>query len=200
MTYLAAEAGIRQFLDVGTGIPTAGNTHEVAQAVGPACRVVYVDNDPVVLSHARALLRSAEGGVSFLDADARDPATVIAGAGRTLDFSQPVGIIMIDMLDFLDDADGVLAGLSSRCRPAATWPSCSRRRTSCSRSRASDGTTSARVPVILRDRATVEGWFTDLGLELVEPGLVQLHRWRPEPDDPRCSATLPLLGAVARKP
>src|ERR1700722_17870323 len=111
VTHLAAEAGIRQFLDVGPGLPTAGNTHEVAQAVDPACRIVYVDNDPVVLSHARALLRSAEGGVSFLDADARDPASVIAGASRTLDLSQPVGIVMIDLLNFVEDADGALAGL-----------------------------------------------------------------------------------------
>src|ERR1700722_14254709 len=109
VTYLAAEAGIRQFLDVGTGMPTAGNTHEVAQAVDPACRVVYVDNDPVVLAHARAGLRStSEGATSYLDADARDTKTIIAGASETLDFARPVGVIMIDILNFLEDAGDVL--------------------------------------------------------------------------------------------
>jgi hypothetical protein len=200
VTFLAAEAGIRQFLDVGTGIPAAGNTHEVAQAVDPACRVVYVDNDPVVLSHARALLRSAEGGVSFLDADARDPAAVIAGAARTLDLSQPVGIVMIDILNFLANADEVLAGLVGRVASGSYVVVMQPTPDELLAVAGERWNHISPVPVILRDRATVEGWFTDLGLELVEPGLVQLHRWRPEPDDPRCSAALPLLGAVARKP
>ncbi len=105
VTFLAAEAGIRQFLDIGTGMPTAGNTHEVAQAVDASCRIVYVDNDPVVLTHARAGLRSSEKGVtSYLDADARDTGAIIAGAGETLDLAQPVGVIMIDILNFLEDA------------------------------------------------------------------------------------------------
>src|ERR1700742_143663 len=109
VTYLAAEAGIRQFLDIGTGIPAAGNTHEVAQSADPSCRVVYVDNDPVVLSHARARLRSSdEGSTSYIDADARDTKTIIAGARATLDFSQPVGVIMIDILNFLEDAGEVV--------------------------------------------------------------------------------------------
>jgi S-adenosyl methyltransferase len=200
VTFLAEEAGIRQFLDVGTGMPTAGNTHEVAQAVDPACRVVYVDNDPVVLSHARALLRSAEGGVSFLDADARDPAAVIAGAARTLDLAKPVGIVMIDILNFLPDAEAVLAGLLG---PVASGSCLVVMQPTPDELLAVAGERwnhISPVPVILRDRATVASWFTDLGLELVEPGLVQLHRWRPEPDDPRCSDLLPLLGAVASKP
>ena len=200
VTYLAAEAGIRQFLDVGTGMPTAGNTHEVAQAVDPACRVVYVDNDPVVLSHARALLRSAEGGVSFLDADARDPASVIAGAARTLDLTQPVGIVMIDILNFLEDPDGVLAGLVGAV-PSGSYLVVMQptpdELLAIARERWNH---ISPVPVILRDRATVERWFADLDLDLVEPGLVQVHRWRPEPADLDCSDTLPLLGAVARKP
>src|ERR1700733_3879166 len=119
VTHLAAEAGVRQFLDIGTGMPTAGNTHEVAQAAAPACRIVYVDNDPVVLTHARALLRSAAGGVSFLDADARDPASVLAGAGRTLDLTRPVGLVMIDILNFVADPDGVLAGLVAGLAPGS---------------------------------------------------------------------------------
>ena len=202
VTYLAAEAGIRQFLDVGTGLPTAGNTHEVAQAVDPACRVVYVDNDPMVLSHARALLRSAEGGVSFLDADARDPASVIAGAARTIDLAQPVGIVMIDILNFIADADAdaVLAGLVG---PAASGSYLVVLQPTPDEPLAIAGERwnhISPVPITLRDRATVERWFADLGLDLVEPGLVRVHHWRPEPGDPDCSDTLPLLGAVARKP
>jgi hypothetical protein len=200
VTYLAAEAGMRQFLDVGTGIPTAGNTHEVAQAVDPACRVVYVDNDPVVLSHARALLRSAAGGVSFLDADARDPASVIAGAGRTLDLSQPIGIVMIDILNFIEDADGVLAGLVEPVLSGSYLVVMQPTPDGQLEIAGERWNNISPVPVILRDRATVENWFTDLGLELVEPGIVPLHRWRPEPDDPPCSDAMPLLGAVARKP
>jgi hypothetical protein len=202
VTFLAAEAGIRQFLDVGPGIPTVGNTHEVAQVVDPACRVVYVDNDPVVLSHARALLRSAEGGVGFLDADARDPAAVIAGAARTLDLAQPVGIVMIDVLNFLADADAdaVLAGLVGPAASGSYLVVMQPTPDSLLTLASERWNHISPVPVILRDRGTVARWFTDLGLELVEPGLVQLNRWRPRPDDPRCSATLPLLGAVARKP
>src|SRR5579862_3586794 len=104
--YLAEEAGIRQFLDVGTGLPTAGNTHEVAQLVAPRCRVVYVDNDPVVLSHARALLTSSpEGKTAYLDADAEDPATIIDRAREYLDFREPVAIMMICLLNFIADDD-----------------------------------------------------------------------------------------------
>jgi SAM-dependent methyltransferase len=200
VTYLAAEAGIRQFLDVGTGLPTAGNTHEVAQAIAPASRVVYVDNDPVVLSHARAVLRSAEGGVSFLDADARDPASVIKGAGQTLDLTQPVGIVMIDILNFLEDAEGVLAGLVEAVAPGSYLVIMQPTPDELLAVAGERWNHISPVPVILRDRPTVEGWFADLDLELVPPGLVQLQRWRPEPDDPACAGTLPLLGAVARRP
>ena len=198
VTYLAAEAGIRQFLDVGPGLPTAGNTHEVAQAVDPACRVVYVDNDPVVLSHARALLRSEAGGVSFLDADARDPASVIAGAARTLDLAQPVGIVMIDILNFLEDAVDVLGRLAAAV-PAGSYlavmqPSKDERLTDAARR----WNQLADTPVFLRDRAQVARWFA--GLELVDPGIVEVHQWRPVPGDPRFPDGMPLLGAVARKP
>src|ERR1700753_1244153 len=120
VTYLAAEAGIRQFLDIGTGMPSAGNTHEVAQAVDPSCRVVYVDNDPVVLSHARAGLRSsAEGATSYLEADARDTKAIIAGASETLDLDRPVGVIMIDILNFLEDAGDVLGRLAEAVPPGS---------------------------------------------------------------------------------
>ena len=102
--YLAGEVGIRQFLDVGTGIPTADNTHEVAQRVAPSSRIVYVDNDPMVLAHARALLTShPEGKTDYLDADLRQPERVIEGARRTLDFTQPIAVTMLGVLNFIPD-------------------------------------------------------------------------------------------------
>src|SRR6516165_84138 len=104
--YLAAEAGIRQFLDIGTGIPTADNTHEVAQSVAPESRIVYVDNDPVVLNHARALLTSSpEGACDYLEADLRDPDTILARAAQTLDLSRPVALMLIGILHLIDDED-----------------------------------------------------------------------------------------------
>ena len=200
VTYLAAEAGLRQFLDVGTGLPTAGNTHEVAQAIDPTCRVVYVDNDPMVLSHARAVLRSTKGEVSYLEADARDPASVIAGASQTLDLAQPIGIVMIDVLNFIADAAAVLSGLVEAAAPGSYLVVMQPTADELLAAAGERWNNISPVPVILRDRGTVERWFADLDLDLVEPGLVALRHWRPEPDDPRCPDTLPLLGAVARKP
>jgi hypothetical protein len=199
VTYLAAEAGVRQFLDIGTGMPTAGNTHEVAQAVDPSCRIVYVDNDPVVLSHARAGLRSsAEGATSYLEADARDTKAIIAGASETLDLDRPVGVIMIDILNFLEDAGDVLARLAEAVPPgsyvAAMQPSRDKRLTVAARRWNQLATT----PVYLRDRDQVARWFG--GLELVDPGIVEVHRWRPAPGDPDYPDGMPLLGAVGRKP
>src|SRR6201995_5946350 len=103
--YLAAEAGIRQFLDIGTGIPTASNTHEVAQAAAPGSRVVYVDHAPIVLAHARALLTGAAGTTAYLDADVRDPAAILAGAAATLDFGQPVAVMLIAIMHCVPDGD-----------------------------------------------------------------------------------------------
>ncbi len=106
MRYLAADCGVRQFLDIGTGIPTADNTHEVAQAVAPESRIVYVDNDPVVLLHARALLASHPAGAAdYIDADLRDTGTILTAAARTLDFSQPIAIMMLLILHLIPDED-----------------------------------------------------------------------------------------------
>jgi SAM-dependent methyltransferase len=198
VTYLAAEAGIRQFLDIGPGMPTAGNTHEVAQTVDPSCRVVYVDNDPVVLSHARAGLRSSgEGATSYLDADARDTGAVMAGASVTLDLAQPVGVIMIHILNFFEDAAEVLAQLAAAV-PAGSYlaimqPSRDERLAMAARR----WNQLAATPVFLRDHGTVARWLA--GLELVDPGIVEVHRWRPDPGDPDYPEGMPLLGAVARK-
>jgi hypothetical protein len=202
--YLAGEAGIRQFLDVGTGLPTAGSTHEVAQSVVPESRVVYVDNDPVVLTHARALLTSAPQGVtSYIDADARDPDAIIAEAGATLNFSEPVAVIMVDLLNFIEDDDVARAAVSvlTRAVPSGSYlaimhpasdldpalPEAEQRWNQLAAQR-----------VRLRSRAEVAGFMA--GLELVEPGLVTVPEWRPEPGDPAPGQLIPLYGAVARKP
>src|SRR5689334_25360677 len=104
--YLADEEGIRQFLDIGTGLPTADNTHQVAQRVAPEARIVYADNDPMVLAHARALLTSTPDGVTdYIDADARNTAQILEAAANTLDFSRPVGVMLLGVLNFIGDDD-----------------------------------------------------------------------------------------------
>jgi hypothetical protein len=198
VTFLAAEAGIRQFLDIGTGLPTLGNTHEVAQAVDPRCRVVYVDNDPVVLSHARAMLRSTpEGETSYLDADARDTGVIIEGASTTLDLAEPVGVIMIDILNLLEDAAEVLSrmidAVPSGSYVALIQPTKDPRLVPAARR----WNQLAATPVFLRDREQVVRWLR--GLELVAPGLVPLNEWRPEHGDPLCPGGVPVLGAVVKK-
>jgi hypothetical protein len=199
VSFLAGEAGIGQFLDVGTGLPTEGNTHEVAQTVNPACRVVLVDNDPVVISHARALLRSTdEGATSYLEADAADTPTILAGAAEILDLSRPVAVVMIDLLNFMEDAAGpvakLMAAVPSGSYLAIMHPDTDERLAVAARrwNRVSP------VPVFLRDAAEVARWFG--GLDLVEPGIVEVHKWRPEAGDPECPDGMPLLGVVARKP
>jgi S-adenosyl methyltransferase len=182
--YLATEAGIRQFLDIGTGIPTANNTHEVAQEAAPACRVVYVDNDPIVLSHARALLASKpEGATSYIDADLRDTGQIIRQAATMLDFSQPVAVMLMAILQHLDDGDhpyDVVAELLAAVPPGSylglTHP-------------ASDIATeqmrevAQRLNKLLAEKVTLRGHdevtrFFD-GLDLVEPGMVRVQEWRP---------------------
>jgi hypothetical protein len=197
--YLAAEAGVRQFLDIGTGIPTAGHTHEVAQAVDPACRVVYVDNDPVVLSHARALLRSDDDGTtSYLDADARDTGAIVAGAQASLDFTQPVGLIMIDVLNFIEDASDVVARLLAAVPAGSYLAVMHPLRDDRIAMAAHRWNQLAAMPVFLRDREQMDRWLS--GLKLIDPGLVEVDQWRPGPGDPDFPAGLPILAAVARKP
>jgi hypothetical protein len=198
VTYLAADAGIRQFLDVGAGMPATGNTHEVAQAVDPSCRVVLVDNDPVVLSHARALLRSApEGASSFVEADARDTRAVIDGAREILDLTRPVGVILTDVLNFVEDAADVLVRLADEV-PSGSYlavlqPSRDERLVAVAHKWNQLGP----VPVFLRDRRQVASWLG--GLEVIDPGIVEAHEWRPERGDPELPV-VPLLCAVAQKP
>jgi hypothetical protein len=201
VTYLAGEAGVRQFLDIGTGLPTADNTHEVAQRIAPGSRVVYVDNDPLVLSHARALLTSSPEGVTdYVDADVHEIGTVLAGARRTLDFEQPIAVMMLGILNFvLDDGEAgqivseLVASVPSGSYVAITHPTVElggemnveamefyNKR--------------ARPRIRARDRAQIAA-FVD-GLDLVEPGLISAPQWHPD----GAAAEVPLWAVVARKP
>ncbi len=202
--YLAGEAGIRQFLDIGTGLPTAGNTHEVAQSVAPECRIAYVDNDPVVLSHARALLTSDPAGVtSYIDADARDPDKIVMEAGATLDFREPVAIMMIDLLNFIDDDEAAGSILS---RLAAAVPSGSYFAIMHPASDLDPALLEAErrwnqlaaQRVRLRSRQDMTRLLA--GLQLVEPGLVTVPEWRPDEREQAPAQPVPLYGVVARKP
>jgi hypothetical protein len=199
VTYLAAEAGIRQFLDIGTGMPAEGSVHSVAQQVDPSCRVVYLDNDPVVIAHARAALRSpAVGGTSCLAADVRDTRAVLDGARGTLDLTRPVGVIMVMVLHFVEDAAGPLAGLTAALAAgsylAVAHPDRDERTVMVARRWNQLGS----VPAFLRDRTELGRLFA--GLDVIEPGIVEVHQWRPAPGDRDYPEGMPLLGAVARKP
>ena len=201
--YLVAQAGVRQFLDIGTGLPTASNTHEVAQLVAPESRVVYVDNDPIVLAHARALLASnPQGSTAYLDADLRDTDEVLAAAAETLDFSQPIAVMLIGVLHCIPDGDDP-AELVRRLLDAVPPGSYLAIAHPASDIHASQiGTATHRLnqvmadPVTMRSHGQVARFFD--GLTLVEPGLVQVHRWRADPADP--DAELANYGGVARKP
>ena len=185
--FLATECGIRQFLDIGTGLPTASNTHEIAQAAAPDARVVYVDSDPIVLVHAQALLTSAHpGSVAYLDADLRDTQAILRQASPTLDFGQPVALMLLIILHMIADTDDpygivstllnalpsgsylVLAHPASDIRPEKIAEMTKRVNERMSGPRAT-----------MRDRAAITRFFD--GLELLEPGVVQPQQWRPEP-------------------
>jgi hypothetical protein len=197
--YVTGEAGIRQFLDVGTGLPTADNTHEVAQRVAPEAKIVYVDNDPLVLSHARALLTSSPQGVTqYVDADGRDSATVLAAARRTLDFDQPIALINSGILGHITDDDQALTMVRDYvgALPSGSYFI------------ALDGSHSiehgeaekiwneqANPPYVLRSHAAFGQFFE--GLELVDPGITSAPLWRPTAENPE---RLDVVCGVARKP
>jgi hypothetical protein len=197
--YLAGEAGVRQFLDIGTGLPTANNTHEVAQSVAPESRIVYVDNDPLVLAHARALLTSRpEGATSYLDADMHDMDLVLREAARTLDFAQPVAVLFMGVLGHVED-DAVAQSMVRKALDAV--PSGSYLALYDGTDLTPEAVESARIwnqsaalPYHLRSTARVARFFE--GLELVEPGLVTVTRWRPDTE----AREVDQFGAVGRKP
>jgi hypothetical protein len=202
--FLVAEAGVRQFIDIGTGLATAGNTHDVAQSIDPCCRVLYVDDDPVVLSHARALIRSTPEGVTgCLEADLGDPAEIIDGARETIDFGRPVAVMLLATLAFIRDA-GTAAALVSGVL-AATPPGsyvvlyhqASDLHPALEIAARRWNRHSARQ-ITLRSAAEIGGFAP--GLDPVPPGLVPICEWRPDPDDPRFEDVVPLYGLVARKP
>ena len=200
--YLTAEAGIRQFLDIGTGIPTANNTHEVAQAVRPEARVVYVDNDPIVLAHARALLTSVAGPTMFIDADLREGKTILSRAGETLNFSQPVAVMLIAVLHLIPDEDdpwGIVASFMDAV-PSGSYLVLSHPahdvETERSAKAAQRYNETVATPMHRRTRDEVARFFG--GLDLIEPGLVQMHQWRAEPTDPVAPSSG--YAVVGRKP
>jgi len=206
VTYLAGKAGIVQFLDIGTGLPTVNNTHEVAQRAAPQARIVYVDNDPMVLAHARALLvGTPEGTTEYIDADLHEPEKILDAATRTtLDFNQPVGLMLMNILGHvpdLDQARSIVHRLTDAL-PSGSYLVIA------------DGTNvirgeefetaiavwnaSGSLPYHLRSPEQIATFFH--GLELIEPGLVPCPQWRPDTTDPALLREVDEFGAVARKP
>jgi hypothetical protein len=205
--YLAGEVGIRQFLDIGTGIPKEGNVHEVAQGVAADARIVYVDYDPIVLAHAHQLLSSTPEGVcAYIRGDLREPHHILREAAGTLDFGQPVAVLLFGILHFFaDDRDvrAVLAALTEGLAPGSYLAI-----THLAKDVAGEALTEtfARLnkqmseSVTLRSQAEVRQFFA--GLEIVEPGVVQLPLWRPDApseDTDRHGRPLPMWSAVGRK-
>jgi hypothetical protein len=182
--YLAEERGIRQFIDIGPGLPAPGNTHDVAQAIAPASRIVYVDNDPLVLVHARALLTSTpHGSCGYVDADLRDTPAVLAGVGQTLDFTQPAALLLLAVMHFLPDADHPASVVGALAGPLApgSLVAISHLTADFAPGPVSAGVSAynALVPiaVIPRTHSQVSALFG--GLPLVPPGVVPLAEWRP---------------------
>jgi hypothetical protein len=204
--FLAGEAGIRQFLDVGTGIPNADNVHAVAQQVAPDSRIVCVDNDPVVLAHAHTLLQSTpDGAASFVNGDLRDPDGILQRAGATLDLGQPVAILLVAILHLIRDHEDpyaiptrlleavpsgsylVVSHLTGELYPQMTEVARRYEET-------------MHEPLVLRSRDAVARFFD--GLELVEPGIVPVDQWRPDPsgENPSPVQQMAHYAGVARKP
>ena len=205
LRFLVTEAGIRQFLDIGTGLPLVGSTHEVTQSLVPECRIIYVDNDPMVLSHARALLKSAPGGaVGYVDADVRDPATIVEGAKSILDISQPVAVMLLFTLSYVQNAAAAAEVVSSL---AAAVPSgsyfaiyhlASDLEVSMEEAARMWNKMMPSQAITPRSRAEVAG--LTAGLVPVPPGLAPITEWRPDPEDPRFEQIIPVHGIVARRP
>jgi hypothetical protein len=187
--FLAVEAGIRQFLDIGTGIPSANNTHEVAQAAAPGSRVVYVDNDPIVLAHARALLTGTSGVTSYIDADARNPLAILEVAASTLDFSEPIGLMLLALLHCIPDDDDPWAIVRTLLDaiPAGSYMVLSHASHDfygdVSPKLVSELNTMMRDPLTFRGRDDVLRFFD--GVTLIEPGLVRVPEWRPDREEDR---------------
>jgi S-adenosyl methyltransferase len=205
LRFLVVEAGIRQFLDIGTGLPLMGSTHEVAQSLAPESRVVYVDNDPMVLAHARAEMTSApEGAIGYVDADVRDPGAILAGAQEILDFSQPVAVLLLYTLAYVEDDAEAAAVVSTTAAASAAGSYVALYHIASDLDPALDYASRQwnkmipAQPITLRSRSEVAGLMA--GLDPVPPGLVPVNQWRPAPGDPSSEDVIPVYAVVARKP
>jgi hypothetical protein len=183
--YLAGETGMRQFLDIGTGLPTLDNTHEVAQRVAPSSRIVYVDNDPLVLVHARALLVSSPAGATdYIEADLREPDKILEAAARTLDFSRPVAIMLLGILHFVPDTDEAYAIVDKLVGavPSGSYLSMTHATLEIggqgNAEAQADWNAKAAVPLTPRTKQQVARFYQDL--QLLEPGIVSMTQWRPD--------------------
>jgi hypothetical protein len=202
---LAREHGVRQFLDVGTGLPSARNTHEIAQSIDPAARVVYVDNDPIVLAHARAMLVSGpDGHCGYVDADLRDPAILLRAAARTLDLDRPVALLLLLVLHLIPDEDGphevvssLVKGLPEGSYLVVSHPASDVRPDSVAEMTRRINQRLRGPNATVRDREQTSRFFD--GLELLEPGVVQPPQWRPDPGEPALPDVTIWCGA-GRKP
>ncbi|WP_344566133.1 SAM-dependent methyltransferase [Streptomyces axinellae] len=205
--HLARERGIRQFLDIGTGLPTPPNLHEVVQEVEPRARVVYVDNDPIVLNYAQALLDSTpQGMTAYVQADMRDPDAILESARfrEVLSLDEPIALTIIGILHFIhpgDDDHGLVERLLAPLPPgsylAATIGTADFAPEEVGR--VAERYAAEGMPMVLRTHAEAASFFD--GLELEEPGVVQVHKWRPDPDDEKIrDVDIAMYGAVARKP
>ncbi len=204
--YLAAEAGIRQFLDVGTGLPTGNNTHEVAQAAAPESRIVYVDNDPIVLLHSAALLSSTpEGACEYVEADLRDVGKILQDAAKTLDFSLPIAVSLLMILMLIPDEEdpyGTVARLMDAV-PSGSYLVISHPASDVDTGEIAEAYDRLNKRMggtvgTLRSHQEVARFFD--GLAMVEPGLVQLHRWRPGSGVPGTGLDTPAYAGIGRKP
>jgi len=201
--YLAGETGIWQFLDIGTGLPTADNTHQIAQQIAPQSRIVYVDSDPLVLVHARALLTSAPGGVtSYVEADVRDTEEILKSAAQTLDFSQPVAVMLLIVLHLIPDADdphGIVTRLVDSLPPGShlvlSHPANDVRPVAMAEMARRVNARLGPARGTMRDRAAITRFFD--GLVLAEPGVVQPQQWRPA--DPASTTEVTAWCGVAGK-
>jgi hypothetical protein len=201
--YLAGEAGVRQFLDIGTGLPTADNTHQVAQAVASTSKIVYVDNDPLVLAHARALLTSSPEGVTdYVDADLRDPDKIIQEATRTLDFNQPIALMLMGILGHIredDQAISIVQRLQAALPAGSYFAMYDGSDTSPEVVEAAEiWNQSANPTYHLRSPERMARFFD--GLELVEPGVVSVVHWRPDPAPAELPPAIDQYCGVGRKP
>jgi O-methyltransferase involved in polyketide biosynthesis len=203
--FLAGEAGIRQFLDIGTGLPTADNTHEVAQRSAPDSRIVYVDKDPIVLVHARALLESGpQGATDYIDADLNEPDVILQAAARTLDFTQPVAIMLLGVLNFIVDNDRAypIVDRLLEAVPSGSYLAVSHPTTEVNGDAVKESmriwNSSGAAPITARTPQEIGRFFDRL--ELLEPGVVTCSAWRPDPSGSGVRVPVSEFCAVGRKP